>query len=129
MSTGISAGAGGGMRGTLEELRQLRDDGLIPEKVWEHACERAVRNHIEQAHHREGAGQSEPPSSTHLDAASEATRRRRAVMESDQGAAARIELAAAYRMAAQCGLNEADQNHFTVVHPTKPHTMLLIPQG
>ena len=62
-------------------------------------------------------------------AAPGATAQRRAMMDAEPEARARIELAAAYRMAAHCGLNEADQNHFTLLHPTKPGKMLLIPQG
>eukprot|EP01051_Picozoa_sp_SAG22_P020805 SAG22_NODE_4348_length_1295_cov_0.830268_2_plen_194_part_00 len=112
--------AGPALRARLEELKRLKDEGLLPQPAWEQACMGAAHTHLGDC-----AGAT-PPTPSNVGAATAA---RRAAMAADPAAAARIELAAAYRIAAHCGLNEADQNHFTVMHPTLPATMLLIPQG
>ena len=107
-----------GLSERLLVLQQLRERGLLSKEAWDSACVATIGNNI-----RTGGGSGEQ---RHRESATQA---RRKAMNADKEVRARIELAAAYRMAAHCGLNEADQNHFTLIHPTKAGKMLLIPQG
>ena len=116
-----------GLEERLSELRALHERGLLSKEAWDSACLAAIGP--DERLPVGGAAAAAAAAAQQQDTPSGATARRRALMESDPAACSRIELAAAYRMAAQCGLNEADQNHFTLMHPTKPDTMLLIPQG
>ena len=103
-----------GVRSELEELKSLHDAGLLSEKVWDQRVLRVLegRSAGASAHSSSNAKlpgrDGRPPASE---------------------AAARVQLAAAYRMAARMGLNEADQNHITLMCPTKSRTFLSIGRG
>ena len=102
------------VRSQLEELKSLRDSGLLSETAWDQQVHR-VLDGTPAAVPRPGMIRPELPGKDGHPPTTEA--------------AARVQLAAAYRMAARMGLNEADQNHITLMCPTKARTFLSIGRG
>ena len=105
----------------LAELKAMHDDGLLSDHAWDQQALRVLNGPpqpdeappLAQAQGGDGGellpgGDGRPPQTQ---------------------AAARVQLAAAYRMAARMGVNEADQNHFTLMSPTIPGTFLSIGRG
>ena len=103
------------VRSQLEELRLLRDCGLLSENAWDQQVLRVLNTTVPAGHGSRDRLIDELPGSDGHAPTTEA--------------AARVQLAAAYRMAARMGLNEADQNHITLMCPTKPRVFLSIGRG
>lgn len=103
-----------GVRSELEELKLLHDDGLLSKEAWDQRVLRVLEGRSVGASPHSPSNAELPGRDGHPPASE---------------AAARVQLAAAYRMAARMGLNEADQNHITLMCPTKPRTFLSIGRG
>ena len=102
----------------LEELKALYDSGLLSEHAWNQQTLRILNGEPVS-----------PPAQVVAAAAVDPLLHGGDGRPPETEAAARVQLAAAYRMAARMGINEADQNHMTLMCPTKPRTFLSIGRG
>lgn len=108
------------LRAKLAELKAANDAGLLPHEAYIAAAAELATSSAG------GKGSYGRPSHKLNKAA------RMAIIATNPLSAARIQLAAAHRVASKLGLAEAGtscEDRFSILHPTVGNTMLAIPMG